>query len=610
MSDDFDDQQKGPELDDASIKGHLEETLPDNYTADEGGLHLSDSEPQHTDTELVPLGADDLDSMPAYLFDGPDAEGQERRTDEQPCAGTDAAEVPPGAVAPPKAKRRDLYPHLRPKPMSQEESIAEIARLSGQHEVIPLLDDAKALEVEPDSATHADNEARAVDLLDPPGIAGDICQLIRLRARRERPELYPAAAFQLLALLSEGRRSQYTDHLNLITLGIAITGAGKEIVQDTVKRLANRLDISWRVYSDPGSFKEMILNLIGADGRTLYIVDEVHSLLNSIKSKTAASYETKIEAEILKMTTTALYTFRGTEKRSVVQQLVNDVRLLNKKLEEAPDDENAIKLKRVIERLERHINYLNNGWPDPFVSIMGHSVPERLDQIASDPENIASGLIGRSLVTRCPETAEPLKLDLNDYDANILEAELLERLGRVQRTKIAISATAEADSFLRSRIAFYEAEEQRNNEHLGAIYRRASEHLVKVASLAAVEAGEINLDHARYAAAMVEQSIADIRYLLIQAIARKAGAGEAVLKGHARLKILKNIGGKSLQRSAICRMVTRSIEWVAMQNNEPHRDLFGELLSKMVADGDLVIVHEGQRERYRVKTRPAGQRVK
>src|SRR5699024_5062776 len=124
-------------------------------------------------------------------------------------------------------------------------------------------------------------------------------------------------------------------------------------------------------------------------------MDEVHSMLDSMKSKNAATYESKTEAEILKMTTTALYTFRGAEKRALIADALKKVEAIAKKLDELPEGtgltDEVIKLTRAKEKYERQAHYIENGWPDPFVSIMGHSVPERLDKFASNPENIASG---------------------------------------------------------------------------------------------------------------------------------------------------------------------------------------------------------------------------
>src|SRR5690606_4332595 len=163
-----------------------------------------------------------------------------------------------------------------------------------------------------------------------------------------------------------------------------------------------------KIHGDSGSFKDMIYNLIEGDGASLYIVDEIHSLLGSMRSDNAQTYETKMEREILVMSSTELYTFRVLEKRQLLNAYQKDQDSLEKKLEAESDDEQRQKLEFHLERVKRAMEYLNYGWPSPFFSIMGHSVPDRLDSFAS-PENIASGFIGRTLIMRCPERREKLR---------------------------------------------------------------------------------------------------------------------------------------------------------------------------------------------------------
>lgn len=452
-----------------------------------------------------------------------------------------------------------------------------------------------------DTAAQTLSQAGEVDLLAPPGIAGDICRLMQLRARRARPELYPLAALHLLALAGHKRKSIYTEKLNLITLGIASTAAGKETPQDVIKALANACGLSSKVSAEPASFKDMIYNLLDGDGANLYVIDEVHSMLQAMKKKNANSYESKIEAEILKLTTTSLYTFRPMEKRQVIQQLKKEQAALEKQLDDVGAETDKGKmLARLQAKIARHIQYVESGWPNPFCSIMGHSVPERLDKLASDPDAIAGGFIGRSLVVRCPEGREPLNLNYSSDQAfsGTLEHELQERLSRIQKVNDVISVTDEASAFINQRIDFYDDDEQRNCEYLGAIYARAPEHLVKVASILAVEKGVITIEHAQYADALVSASIADIRYLLVQAMSQGESATAQAVIENARLKVLKQCKGQGLPYSRVQKLVTRGKEWKAMQDKEPTHDYLTELVSFMLEKGQLELVKDGRKERY------------
>lgn len=258
-------------------------------------------------------------------------------------------------------------------------------------------------------------------------------------------------------------------------------------------------------------------------------------------------------------------------------------------------------LERVARIISRPLKYLDEGWPDPFVSIMGHSVPEKLDRFASNADNIASGFIGRSLVVRCPEGAEPLRLDLDAAEANILQADIGRRLARIKGSTSLITATDEANKYLRDRSAHFEEEDQRNCEYLGAIYRRASEHLFKVAGLMAIESGVINIEHARYADALVTASIYDIGYLLQQAIAKSEGAGAQAVTNAAKLKILKQSKPKSgATLTALKKAVTRSTQWQDAQTKYKD-DLFDDLIAELIQKEQLEYVQIGQRKRYRTK---------
>lgn len=448
------------------------------------------------------------------------------------------------------------------------------------------------------------SQAGGIDLLNPPGIAGDICRLMQLRARRARPELYPLAALHLLALAGHKRKSIYTEKLNLITLGIASTAAGKETPQDVIKALTNACGLSSKVSAEPASFKDMIYNLLDGDGANMYVIDEVHSMLQAMKKKNANSYESKIEAEILKLTTTSLYTFRPMEKRQVIQQLKKEQAALEKQLDDVGVETDKGKmLARVQAKIARHIEYVESGWPNPFCSIMGHSVPERLDKLASDPDAIAGGFIGRSLVVRCPEGREPLNLNYSSDQAfsGTLEHELQERLSRIQKVNDVISVTDEASAFINQRIDFYDDDEQRNCDYLGAIYARAPEHLVKVASILAVEKGVITIEHAQYADALVMESIADIRYLLVQAMAKDESAPQIAIRENAALKILKQCKGQGQPYSRVKEMITRNKEWKAMQDKEPTHDYLNELVNDLLEQGRLELVRDGRKERYKTK---------
>ena len=440
----------------------------------------------------------------------------------------------------------------------------------------------------------------AVDLLNPPGLAGDICRYIDMMARRPRPELYPFAAMHLMALVGSKRSSVYTEKLNLTTLAIAPTAAGKEVAQDAIKRLANLVYCSKYIHGNAGSFKDLIYNLLEGDGASLYTVDEVHSFLGSMNHKNAATYETKMEAEILTMSTTQLYTFRGSEKRHLIKAYKDDLKSLEKVLEGKDDDsEETKKLRRIAEQTRNRIEWLENGLPNPFFSLMGHSVPERMDSFIK-LENIDSGFIGRALIMRCPESREKLrrKIPRNGEEA-FLEESIIEALTRIKRGGLIIDAADDAADYLDAAVDWYDADEQRNHPVVGGIYARAPEHLFRVATILALSRGTIELEHAKYAHAMVQQSIEDIRHIMLKAYADSAGAQEAQVREHARQVIHRNAKGGGMTLSRLRQFVEKPKGWQEMKRKDVKRDHFVELIELMISRGELVKDGTGRRERYK-----------
>ena len=437
-----------------------------------------------------------------------------------------------------------------------------------------------------------------IDLNNPPGLAGVICNLISETAKRKRPELYPLAALHLMALIGNKKSSIYTPKLNLVTLGIGLTATGKEKAQDGVKRLARSVNRSKLIHGNAGSFKDMIYNLLEGDGASLYIIDEIHSLFGSMKSKNAPTYESKMETEILVMSTTELYTFRGIEKREIVANIGKSLGQLKKRLEAAVDIKEQENLQRAIESEQQRYEWLEHGLPDPFFSLMGHSTPTNLDGFIK-PENIDSGFLGRTLVVRCPETREQLnRSPINNDKISALEHEIYEGLCRIKDNVSPISPTEEARLYLDQCVDWYDEDERRNHGLLGGIYARGPEQLFKVASILGLAQGLITLEMAQYAHALVKASTEDIKHILLQAYANSDGASEQIIILNAKEVIYRNCKGQGQTLSRLKQLISKPKPWLNLAAKDLKRDRFQELLDAMVGNGEIRLVKEGKKERY------------
>jgi len=438
-----------------------------------------------------------------------------------------------------------------------------------------------------------------VDLLKPPGLAGDICRLMEGTAYRQIPDLYPIAALHIMSLCAPGSYTKFTKRLNLLTLGIALSAAGKEGPQDTVRTLSAKNALGKSVYGGVGSFKEFILNLVESDGVTLYAVDEVHSLFASMKSKNANTYESKMEAEILTMSSTSLYTFRGAEKREFAEKINNNIARLNKRIDMGEDN-----LQDQVDTLNKRLGYIESGFPNPHFSLMGHSTPDNIDGLINQ-QNIGSGLLGRMLVVRCNEYRAKLDLDnmMPQDQVDRLEEDIVFSLRMIKGHEGEMPITPEAKKTLDECLEYYEDDDQRNHPAIGALYARCYEQVLKVSAILALGCREVKKEHVDYAFALVESSIADITYLLGKNNLENGGHSirRSDVQNNAKETVIRNCKGQGKPLSVIKQILMRpkAFRSLAGEAEKQGKDIIQELIDKMVADGDLILNESNNKKRYR-----------
>lgn len=454
-----------------------------------------------------------------------------------------------------------------------------------------------ANEDEPDDHQDAPQLHIGVNVNNPPGTTGRICDFIKATAHRRMDSLYPFAALHLMAAAGRHRAGYKGVKLNLMTLGIGLSAAGKEHPQSVVKSLASKVGMSRDIYGDAGSFKELVMNLIDGHGSSVYVIDEIHSFFGAMRSSNAATYESKIEKEVLVMSATNLYTFRGMEKRQVAKLNSEELGRIEKKIVSAEgDDEKLAELKGLAAKYQEKCQFIEHGWPDPYFALMGHSVPARLDGLVSSSD-IDGGLIGRSIIARCPEYREKLQeVRLDAVDKAFQEQGCVIALQDVKRRTGALQATKEAVAMFAEIVRYYDSEPMRNDPLLGAIYSRVPEQIYKVASIVALDGNEITVEHVRYAYALLRSSVADVKYLLLQNMA-EAGAGESVTLEHARRVVLKECAGAGMAVSRIKQRLQRLKAFQSM--SKTGKDPAQDLLNRMVVNEEIYLHEDGKKRRYR-----------
>lgn len=436
----------------------------------------------------------------------------------------------------------------------------------------------------------------------PIGIAGDICDDLNQTAHRQMPRIYPMVALQTLALVAGERKGHHGGKLNLFTLAIAPSASGKEHGQGWFAQIASDLKLGRHVVGGIASDVDMIRNLVDGNGQCCYRIDEIQALFNAIKNKNANTYENKIGDIILTFITAKMFLFTGNHRRQFLEQINKDIASAEKRLntlKELPSD-NAHGEFEEIDRDRRELiekrEYIENGWPDPMVSIMGHSTPEELDSIVS-AKNVNSGLIGRCLLMRCAEERAPLNQfrsdDKRKYDA------IKHRLDKIKRDSRAIGITDEAKEMLKNISGYYDSDEKRNHPILGAIYSRAFELVNKISNLLALETATIEKDHVLYAAKIVNRNIEDIGFLMRKADAQSDDANMSEIISHTKDLIIRKIGKQGVPPSTLRQSVTRSY---AKLKKAPAPDgaksLYDYIIDQMVTAGVVAYVEENKKRRY------------
>lgn len=459
-----------------------------------------------------------------------------------------------------------------------------------------------------------------VDITKPPGLAGSICMELRATAKRPLNLTYPIVALQALSLVGGHRKGIGGIKLNLQTLAIAPSASGKEHGQSWLARMAAELKLGRHIAGNIASHKDMIENLVDAKGRCCYKIDEIQGLFNSVQSKNANTYETKIMDFILTLVTAELYSFIGNHRRDLLKRTDLEIDQLKNKIKKAeknsgnetsdinPDYARDIgKLNKEMHWLFKRKDLIENGWPDPLVSIMGHSTPNGLDKLITE-ENINSGLIGRCIVIRCAEHREQLqdKKVSGIFDkTNILKT--LSNINTGSQHQIKVSTQAQA--MLTAITKYYDEDERLNAPLVGAIYARAIEQINKVASLLALENGLVELDHVRYAFALISRSIDDILFLLRKSEALKTDATSNEIAQHTREIIKRAILTTGTTPSRLKQVTLKNYtvlkkliaDHARSHNLKDQPDLFDQVLNSMVAIGEIEFREEGKKKRYFLK---------
>ncbi|MDE1348849.1 hypothetical protein L9W80_01660 [Vibrio aestuarianus] len=436
-----------------------------------------------------------------------------------------------------------------------------------------------------------------VDVTAPHGILGDMCASMAKSAHRALPEAYPLYGLQVLALVAAkaGIRSFTGSKLNIITLLIAPTAAGKENGQAFFDEIASQLGLSQYCFNKPRSDKDLITNLVETKGLTAYSIDEAHGLFDAMGSKNAQSYQVAMGAEMLTMATKANYVLSGNHRREFRQKYESDLAKAQKQLNDILENDEAFKSKREdalhkkIKKLERILECIETGFKNPLINMSMASTPEKIDKVVSS-ESIESGLMGRSIVIRADE--ERRELNLNP-SPELCSGDTIVALGRALSRSGNVKITPAAKELFDSIVLHFD-KTMRNHPTLGGLYARIGDRALCIASLLAVATGEVTEADVRYAFALVLRHIEDCKFLLTKATAAESGEYEDQLS-MVNDRILKFCTGEGMPLSQLKQKVCKPKDIAAAVRKAEKQgkpSIYQHALGQLVMSGTLLVDNE------------------
>jgi HPt (histidine-containing phosphotransfer) domain-containing protein len=384
-------------------------------------------------------------------------------------------------------------------------------------------------------------DIKDIDITKPHGLLGAICDDMKSLARRRLDIAYPLYSLQLLALISAGRAGYDGARMSIYTYIIASTSAGKENGQNYVKDRADELGIIQRVTTKPRSGTDIIRCLVAQDGKISFIVDEIHELLNSIASKNSSAYLTEIGGLLLELSTSGRYLLAHKYKEEIGTQYAKKIQAIEKELEKEPKEDQQLKLETKLKFTNNILDKINNGFPNPCVSLAGASTPKNIDQMVNR-DSIESGFIGRGLLWRADEYREKQQKNR----ANKADFDVIKRLKNIlDGSRHEIKATDEAINYLSFVNDTFDLDKYLNDSNIGGIYARLYERVINIASIMAVETGVITLDDVKFSVACCMKHLDDCEFLLSKSNANEDGVLLEELYEVCKSLIIKRSTGKA-----------------------------------------------------------------
>jgi hypothetical protein len=410
-----------------------------------------------------------------------------------------------------------------------------------------------------------DRLLKSVNLLSPPGLAGDFCAELARYEIRILAEPRIIAALNSLALTRSKQGLYNGMKSGFFSIVAALSACGKERHQVFQQKLFDEMSLNDVIVASVTSGKQ-VHETLAHNQTPVLIVDECHMLFKSEVSGTDfGALDT-----IMLMITANVAKFPFRTRRELISSLRSLITGLQNEKSLIPSD------KAMLERLiESEKKLSSNNWKNPYFAFVGYSTPINTDFIVN-MQNIDSGLMGRPIFMRVAE----YRGELNPN--RVLDGptdSLVQRFKGCLSNKGEIDMSAEAGELVKEFIQYFEL--NRNHREFGAIFARGTEHLFRVSSLLAAETLVITEAEVLYAAKLFLNSLASIQEV-------KSGKSRNFLFQSALETINKHIAGKKLSVAVLANKLISSNKHVRAYQ-EQERDIAKIMVQQAIDEGFLIL---------------------
>lgn len=332
-------------------------------------------------------------------------------------------------------------------------TLIEWAREAGWRAPVTFTDntDWGAIEV---PEVEAKKPASKYDLLNPPGLVGEICQWINSRCAMPREQLAVAAALQIVSNaaglhhLVAGRNTS----LNLMTFAIAGSRSGKGPIKACINEANRALGLSPAEHGKFKSSQELVRNAIQHQ-IVIYTYDEFGEQLKKVSgaARSGAHYLEDLTAELIAMysVATGTHNVSGDVKRELVERMDKQLASAIKKAE-IDDDESPYDYARAnpdsdVAKALADRDRAEYGLVEPYLTFFGMSEPHSFHEaINANKSLLTGGFLGRALIFEELETV-PEEKDPSEVYHGQMPSHVLMRL-------LALSCAGSADAWKGKRI--------------------------------------------------------------------------------------------------------------------------------------------------------------